>query len=275
MLTITDILIILTLGSIGGFISGLLGVGGGIIYIPILDYFLYKMGLHDDALVKGILANSLFTIIFSGSVASYHQYKSGNFYPKEIANTAIPGVISALLLTWFIRNGSWYSRDVFRMVFASMLLVIASRLFLKKTNSNSGVDNPVSLLWSYRLTGMFAGFITALSGLGGGVIMTPVFTDILKQSFKKSSSISNGVIPLFAFCVGLYSLSGSDAIRVHQWQVGYIILPVVVPLILATFIATPAGVRMSHKTNPTVLRYIFASFVSLIFFKTLYEIFFH
>lgn len=274
MLTLTDILIILTLGSIGGFISGLLGVGGGIVYIPILDYFLYKMGLHDEALVKGILANSLFTIIFSGGVASYHQYKSGNFYPKEIIHTAIPGVISALLLTWLIRNGTWYSREVFRFVFACMLLIIASRLFLKKTNNNGKADNTTSVLWPYRITGMFAGFITALTGLGGGVIMTPVFTDILKQSFKKASSISNGVIPLFAFCVGLYSLSGSDATQVHSWQIGYIILPVVAPLVTGAFLATPVGVRISHKTNPFMLRYVFALLVSFIFFKTLYEIIF-
>src|SRR5262245_19479412 len=124
MLGPTDYIIIFLLGSLGGFISGFLGVGGGIVYIPILDFFLMKMGLTDEALVKGILANSLFTIIFSGLVSSYKQYRSGNFFPKEIMQTALPGVITAVLVTWLIHAGSWYSKEVFNYVFACMLFII-------------------------------------------------------------------------------------------------------------------------------------------------------
>jgi uncharacterized membrane protein YfcA len=72
-LEIIDYVILAVFGALGAFISGFLGVGGGIIYIPVLDYFLKKAGMNDDMLVKGILANSLFTIIFSGSVSSYNR----------------------------------------------------------------------------------------------------------------------------------------------------------------------------------------------------------
>ena len=85
---IIDYVILAVFGALGAFISGFLGVGGGIIYIPVLDYFLKKAGMNDTMLVKGILANSLFTIIFSGSVSSYNQYKHGNFFPKQILQTA-------------------------------------------------------------------------------------------------------------------------------------------------------------------------------------------
>ena len=95
MLAYSDFIILFLRGSVGAFLSGFLGVGGGIVYIPILDYFLSKLGFSDDNLVKAILANSLFTIIFSGSVSSYKQYKLGNFYPREIFYTAITGVLAA------------------------------------------------------------------------------------------------------------------------------------------------------------------------------------
>ena len=65
MIDYTAIIYIFLLGSIGGFLSGFLGVGGGIVYVPILDYFLTKLGFTDGDLVNAILANSLFTIIFS------------------------------------------------------------------------------------------------------------------------------------------------------------------------------------------------------------------
>ena len=73
MLEITDYVLLFLLGSFGAFVAGFLGVGGGIIYIPILQHFLSKLNLPDDILVKAILANSLFVIIFSGSVATYKQ----------------------------------------------------------------------------------------------------------------------------------------------------------------------------------------------------------
>ena len=81
MLSINDFIILFLFGSFGGFMSGYLGVGGGIIYVPVLDYFLSKY-FHDTELVKAVLANSLFVIMFSAAVASYKQYKLGNLYFK-------------------------------------------------------------------------------------------------------------------------------------------------------------------------------------------------
>lgn len=273
MLDIFDYIIIFILGSLGGFVSGFLGVGGGIIYIPILDYFLQKMGMKDDVLVKGILANSLFTIIFSGSVASYKQYKMGNFFPKEILQTAIPGMFSALILTYLIKSGTWYSRTIFLYVFAAMLLVIIARMFLARTKEVIE-ETAEAKNYQYRITGFFAGIITAFSGLGGGVVMTPIFTDILKQHIKKSSSISNGVIPCFAIIIGIYNLSSTALVRVSEWQVGYIVLPLVLPMIIATFFFAPLGVKISQTTKPHIIRMVFASFVSIVFIKLIYEIFF-
>ena len=183
MLETLDYFTIFLLGSIGGFLSGFLGVGGGIIYIPILNFYLSKMGLQGDDLVKGLLANSLFTIIFSGSISTYKQYKAGNFFPKQILETSLPGVVSVLITTYLIRNGSWYSYTVFNYVFASMLLLIALRMF-SKSKSQIGEEKDATKM-QYRITGFITGIVTAMSGLGGGVVMTPVFTDVFKQNIKK------------------------------------------------------------------------------------------
>ncbi|MCF8254554.1 MAG: sulfite exporter TauE/SafE family protein [Bacteroidia bacterium] len=267
-----DYVIIALFGSLGAFISGFLGVGGGIVYIPVLDYFLQKSGMHNDMLVKGILANSLFTIIFSGSVSSYNQYKVGNFFPKQILQTALPGMVTAFIITYLIKTGTWYSKTTFNYVFASMLFIIVFRMFATKAKNYEG--QPESPAWHYQVTGFFAGIVTAFSGLGGGVIMTPSFTDIMKQNIKKASSISNGVIPLFAIVLGIYNLSDKPAQYISDYQIGYIVLPVVLPLIISTFIFAPIGVRVSQKTSQQVIRMVFATFASLVFIKLIYEIFF-
>ncbi len=270
MLDYSDFIILFLLGSIGAFLSGFLGVGGGIVYIPILDYFLGKLGLSDDNLVKAILANSLFTIIFSGSVSSYKQYRIGNFYLKEILYTAATGAVTAALMTMLIKSGTWYSKSVFNYVFASMLLVIAVRMFLL-SNPKSIEEKNVKPI-GYYITGFFAGIITAMSGLGGGVVMTPTFTDVFKINIKKASAISNGVIPLFAIAVGLLNLSTPATQQVSNWQVGFIVFPVVIPMILSTFLFAPLGVITAQKANQKVIRMVFATFVSIVFVKTLLAI---
>ncbi|MCZ2140074.1 MAG: sulfite exporter TauE/SafE family protein [Bacteroidia bacterium] len=269
-----DIITLFLLGSIGGFLSGFLGVGGGIVYVPILDYFLSKYGFSDNQLVKAILANSLFTIIFSGFISSYKQYKLGNFYPKEIIYTALAGTVSAVIVTFLIKTGNWYSKQVFDYFFVVMLLLIALRmLFAQSKNiipNQSHTANPLA----YSTTGFFTGIITAMSGLGGGVIMTPIFTEILHQDIKKASSISNGVIPIFALAVGILNLTATPATYISNWQVGYIVFPIVAPMIVSAMLFAPIGVITSQKTKHQIIRLVFAIFVSTVFIKTVYAIIF-
>lgn len=265
-----DYIYLFILGSLGGFLSGFLGVGGGIVFVPILDYFLGRMGLQGDGLVKAILANSLFTIIFSGLFSSYKQYKMGNFYPKEILLTAIPGVLSAVGMTLLIKAGTWYDKETFNIFFAFMLLVVAVRMFVSRPKAVQ--QSPEVKFMGYHVTGFFAGIITAMSGLGGGVVMTPVFTDILKQDIKKASAVSNGVIPLFAIAIGVLNLSSGNVQQVSTWQVGYIIFPAVLPMILATFVFAPIGVKFAQSASQTFIRGFFATFVGIVFLKTLYAI---
>jgi uncharacterized membrane protein YfcA len=267
-----DYLILFIFGGLAAFLSGFLGVGGGIIYIPVIEYYLKKLGIHSDILVKTILANSLFTIIFSGSVSSYYQYKNGNFYPKQIIQTALPGIVSALLITYLIKSGTWYDKTIFNYVFGSMLLLIVSKMYLTKPKiNNEELINDKAIYFGG--TGFFAGIVTAFSGLGGGVVMTPIFTDLFKQPIKKASSISNGVIPFFAIAMGIYNLTDTPKQIISSYQIGYIVLPIVAPLILSTFIFAPIGVNTSQKTSHKMIRLTFASFASIVFFKILYELF--
>ena len=112
------------------------------------------MGMRNDVLVKGILANSLFTIIFSGSVASYTQYKSGNFYPKEILQTAFSGIITALVMTYLIKSGTRYSKPVFNIVFACMLFLIMIKMFFFKSRNKTS-EIKTAKPHQYFFTGFF------------------------------------------------------------------------------------------------------------------------
>ena len=153
-----------------------------------------------------------------------------------------------------------------------MLLLIAIKMLgtKQKVLNESKTNNKT---YQYLFTGFFAGIVTAMSGLGGGVVMTPIFTDIFKHDIRKASSISNGIIPLFAIAMGIYNLYGTSPQKITEWQIGYILFPVVLPMIFATFIFAPMGVKLSQKTKPQIIRAVFVSFVSIVLIKLVYEIF--
>jgi len=270
MLSINDFIILFLFGSFGGFMSGYLGVGGGIIYVPVLDYFLSKY-FHDTELVKAVLANSLFVIMFSAAVASYKQYKLGNLFFKEILQTLLPGIVSVVILQTLINKGTWYSRDVFLYFFLSMLLFVVFKMFLSKPKviiaESTKADN-----YKYNITGAFAGIVTAMSGLGGGVIMTPVFTEWMKLDIKKASAISTGVILGFAIVIGILNLNAVPQNYVNNFQFGYILLPIALPLIIGTFLFAQMGVKTAQKSKSQTIRIIFASFASIVLLKVIYEI---
>lgn len=271
MLELIDFVYIILIGSIGAYISGLLGVGGGIIFIPVLEHYLTKSGITGTELVKFTLANSFFVIVFAGLVISVKQYRSGNFHLKPVIYTAIPGIISSTILALLIKGSDWLTPAIFKTFFLMMLIPMTIRMFTRKELADEVIKPlPGPLLFS--ITGFFTGIITGLSGLGGGILMVPVFSDFLKIPIKIATSISTGVIPLFTLALTITYMDASPASLSH-WQLGYVVFPLVAPLILSVIFISPMGVKAAHKMKPLVLRLIFASITSLIIIKELYTYF--
>ncbi len=277
-MTITIFLLLFLLGLITGFYSGLLGTGGNIILIPALNILLAYYPIEGNEQVKFVIAHSLFITMFLGLSVSYKQYKIKNFHFREVLLIGIPGMLIAFIVSEIIKTSKWYDKFYFDIVFFMMLLLLAIRLLLVKSKEDQSVvlSNNKRNSISFLGLGALTGGVTSLSGVGGGVVIIPFLTDILKISIKKASSISIGVIMLLASSVSFSYLNvgGSYQItKILPLQMGYISVSLVLPILGGIFLASSFGVKIAQKTSAQKLRIIFGVVVTLLCIKTALNIF--
>jgi len=266
----TLLLTLFVFGAIGGFLSGLLGVGGGIIFVPILSTVLSKLGLEGPELAKYILANSFAATFFAGAISTLKQYKLNHFYPKQILLTASLAIPASLLITHAIATGSWYNERNFNIFFIILLVVTLVRFLSSKARPVESKHQPKP--WKYPLAGALTGIISGLSGLGGGVIMVPLFSQYLKLNIKKAAAISIGVIPTMMIPTLILYGSYTAPSTGFQWQMGYLLPNVFLPLVAGLLFAAPIGVTAGQKTSSKYLRIIFAVLIFIIILKTITSI---
>ena len=121
-------------GIAGGFIAGLLGVGGGIIFLVVLPFALLEFGVVEADLVQYIVANSLFGVFFASLAGNIAHITIRSFHLKESLLVGIAGSIAAILVLNFIVIQPWYTRWIFNVVIILFLLYILITQFLNPSH---------------------------------------------------------------------------------------------------------------------------------------------
>ena len=271
-MTITLFIILLVIGAVVGYYSGLIGTGGNIILIPAFGILFHYLQIPENEVVKFIIAHSFFITAFTGLSVSYKQFKVKNLYVKEVLFISVAGMITAYFMTEFIKNGNWYHKSDFDLVFFTLLLILAIRMLFFKQPPPPINDNHLNKPY-FPIIGIVAGLISSLSGLGGGIIVIPILTDILKTPLKKASSISIGVVAMLALPISASYLSidaRSAMQHVLPAQLGYISMFIAAPVLIGVFSTTGWGVRTAQKTDPNKLRLILGIVVIILCAKMVY-----
>lgn len=267
------LIVYLLVGTLGGLLSGLLGVGGGIIFIPLFDFMFRSAGIEGEELVRFILANSFLTIVFAGISSSLKHRKMGNFHWKEVITIALPATITGSLLSQWIATSSWYREIYFKWVFIVVILFTLWRTWANRAKSED-VSKGTFHRAKYALIGLLTGMISAISGLGGGIAMIPLLTMFGKLDIKKASAISISVIPIMVLPFLVIYANGNPQ-HVFDWSLGYLQFQFILPVILGVMIGSPLGVRWAQKMESKKLQLIFAALLLVIVSKYLYEVLMH
>lgn len=284
-------LILLLCGSIGGFLAGLLGVGGGMLFIPVIHEYLNSYSLTTDEIVKYTLGNSIALVFISGVSGTFRQIKMGTWDWKQSLQIGIPGALSSLAMSYAITHGDWYNKQRFQTVFLGFLLLSIGNMIFGKSKaqkinspSNTNVelnDNPTHISPTAKnqktillptLVGILAGTVVSLSGLGGGIIMVPLFRMLLKKPMHQATSLSLSIVPILSISSLLQYTISQPIQPINPLQTGYLLWIILIPMMAGVMFFSSFGQKTAPRVPVLWLRVIFAVLSSIILVKTLIEI---
>ena len=249
-------------GIAGGILAGLLGIGGGIIYVMILPYVFIRFGASSGQLVPLTIANSIFGIIFASLAASITHIKSREFYPSESFLVGIPGAVASVITLKIVVKSTWYTPTVFNaflILFLTYMLISSIR---KTSTANKGSGRSHSL--KLGLTGLSGGSLSALTGLGGGSVVVPLLISWLRMDIKKAKSISLVMIFIISLSLTLFNLFDQSYEPIADLQTGLIVFKAALPLTAGVLIGSPFGVKIGQRLSSRRLTIIFGIFLLIV-----------
>ncbi len=249
-------LLILELALLGvctGFLAGLLGIGGGMLMVPFLTFILSSKGFPQDYTVKMAVATSLATICFTSlsSVRAHHQRGAVLW---DVARLLAPGILIGSLLGAQIAVAM--PGKVLSVLFALFVSFSATQMFLDRK------PRPTRTL--PKGPGMFAmggliGMLSALVGAGGAFISVPFMTWCnVKIHNAVGTSSALGFPIALAGTLG-YIWAGIDLPQMPPGSIGYIYLPALAVISVASMAMAPLGARTAHRMDIRPLKKVFAT----------------
>ena len=247
---------LLVSGALAGLLAGLLGVGGGIIIVPILFTFLPLMDVAEPLQMHIAVATSLATIIFTSASSVWAHYQQ-QAIDIAIARQLIPALLFGAILGGTV--GGRVSSVFLIAVFAFIAFAIA--LYILFVDKETKVSNKVPTGFIGHISGSCIGCLSVLMGIGGGTIGVP-FLHLCSVPIRTAVATASSFGLVIAI-PGVISLiySGWSAPNLPFGNVGYVNLFAVAIIAPMSTLLAPFGAKLAHRIPPAYLRRIFALFL--------------
>jgi uncharacterized membrane protein YfcA len=268
-----EFIILVVSGILGGLLAGLLGIGGGIVFLLILSFALPNIGVPPEELVQYKIANSIVGVFFATLSANLSLIKLKQFYGKQVLIVACGSVLFSLLALHFVVNTLWFTVEKFNIIIIILLMYMLFRVIRQVSRNTSEVDRRLISKKKYFFSGAMGGFIASLSGLGGGVIMVPIFYTVFKLNYNIAKSISIGVITITAFFMTIKNLLSTPENVFSEYHIGYVIPQISLILSLGVIIGGNLGVSLGQKISSRTTTVIYSLFLLVFITKKAFELF--
>lgn len=259
-MTVTDILILLAAGAGTGFTSGLLGIGGGAVMVPVIYWLILTMNIPPDIAIRIAFGTSLLVILPTVISGSWRHNK------KKAVRWKIALILGSCALVGGLVGATLAAHlpeEVLRLGFGALVLAIALWMGLGMTPKLRREDRePRENLLLVAACGFPIGIVSGLTGIGGGVLIVAVL--VLGLNFPMHIAVGTSVASIILTSLGGiigYIVNGLGISGLPSYSLGYVNLPTFLCLAATSIPMAQLGARAAHALPAKPLKYIFIAFL--------------
>lgn len=256
---------LLTTGVVAGILAGLLGVGGGIVIVPVLYHLFTLLGIDESVRMHVAVGTSLATIIPTSIMSARAHRKRGSLN-RELLGKLMPPVIVGVLLGTVLSG--LFSGQVLTAIFATVALLVALNMAFKRDGFalGDGLPGPVGT----SVMGVSIGGISTLMGIGGGTLSVP-----LLNAFRTPMHTAVGTGAALGMVISIpgalgFLINGMDVPLRPPATIGYVNLLGMALIVPATMVTTSWGAALAHSIDARRLRQVFAAFLAFTSIRMFY-----
>jgi uncharacterized membrane protein YfcA len=242
----------LALGAFAGFLAGLLGVGGGLVIVPVLSFVFALHHFPEAHVLHLALGTSLSSIVFT-SISSFRAHHAHGAVNWRIWRGITPGIVTGTLAGAVLAAG--LSTRFLKAFFVVFMLYVGTQMLLDlRPKAARDLPGPLGLF----VAGNVIGAVSSLVGIGGGTLSVPFMTWCkvrLHEAIGTSAAI--GFPIAVAGAVG-YVATGLATQGLPAGSLGFVYLPAAVAIVIASVLTAPLGARLAHRLPVKQLKKIFA-----------------
>ena len=244
---------LLLLGLCTGFLAGMLGVGGGMMQVPFMTFILTRKGVAPGLAIKMAIATSMATILFTAlsSLRAHHRRGAVRW---DLVRGITPGIVAGGLLAgagfFAVLKGPQLA-----LLFAVFISFSAAQILLNRQPRPS--RQMPSRLGQASLGGAI-GLLSGLVGAGGAFIASPFMVWCNVPMHKVVATSAAIGFPVALAATAGYVISGWTLPPALPGAFGYLYLPALAIVSLASVLTAPLGARAAHATDVRRLRQRFA-----------------
>jgi uncharacterized protein len=254
------------LGTFTGFLAGLFGVGGGLVLVPVLVMLFDAQRFPAEQTLHLALGTSMATIIFTSLSSMYKHHQHGAVI-WQVVRRITPGILLGTALGALLASS--IPTKGLGIFFALFVYFTAAQILLGK-NPHPSRQLPGTA--GMTLAGTITGWISSLVSIGGGAIIVPflIWCNVpIRNAIGTASAIG------FPIAVGGtlgYIAIGSYINALPEPRVGYVYLPALFWVAVASMVTAPFGARSAHRINVELLRKLFAVLLLALATKLLFKV---
>lgn len=259
-----EVLLLIVVGAIAGTLAGLLGIGGGIIIVPVLALVFDNQGINPDVLMHVSIGTSLATIVIT-SISSIRAHQQHQAIQWPIFKRMTPGILVGGLLGASIAKV--ISGNDLRIIFGVFMLLVAAQMIFGNTSKpHRQLPKTLGML----IAGTAIGTMSSLMGVGGGSMSVPFLT-WCNMSIRNAVATSSAIgLPIALAGVTGFVLTGWGVEHRPVLSMGFVNIPAFLSIVVASTLFAPVGAKITHRISPQRLRLFFGYFLLLLSIKILY-----